>query len=135
MSDMINGAVKGWPKAILRSEGLFLGCVCLWLFWATGTSWWIFAALILVPDISMLGYLISPRFGAAAYNSAHTLVGPTLLAALAMVSNVPYLLSIALIWAAHIEFDRAVGYGLKYPTRFRDTHLGTLGAAQEIGNN
>ncbi len=31
--------------------------------------------------------------------------------------------SLALVWFAHIGFDRMVGYGLKYPTDFFDTHL------------
>ena len=30
---------------------------------------------------------------------------------------------VALIWVAHIGVDRALGYGLKYPTGFADTHL------------
>ena len=30
---------------------------------------------------------------------------------------------IALIWLAHIGVDRLLGYGLKYPTGFKDTHL------------
>jgi len=30
---------------------------------------------------------------------------------------------IALVWLAHIGFDRFFGYGLKYPTGFKDTHL------------
>jgi hypothetical protein len=28
-----------------------------------------------------------------------------------------------LIWTAHIAMDRALGYGLKYPTAFKSTHL------------
>jgi hypothetical protein len=32
-------------------------------------------------------------------------------------------LLLALIWIGHIELDRMLGFGLKYPTRFKDTHL------------
>lgn len=35
-------------------------------------------------------------------------------------------LSLCLIWLAHIGMDRMLGYGLKYPTDFKDTHLGRL---------
>lgn len=32
-----------------------------------------------------------------------------------------------LIWSAHIGFDRALGYGLKYASGFGATHLGRIG--------
>jgi hypothetical protein len=38
----------------------------------------------------------------------------------------PLVLSIAMIWLAHIGFDRALGYGLKYSAGFGFTHLGRL---------
>jgi hypothetical protein len=37
--------------------------------------------------------------------------------------------SVALIWLAHIGFDRALGYGLKYKAGFGFTHLGRIGPA------
>ena len=43
------------------------------------------------------------------------------------VSGLPAAMAGALIWIAHIGFDRALGYGLKYATGFRDTHLGRIG--------
>jgi hypothetical protein len=39
---------------------------------------------------------------------------------------VPVAVLVSLVWAAHIGADRAVGYGLKYPTGFEDTHLGRV---------
>ena len=39
----------------------------------------------------------------------------------------PLVLSIAMIWLAHIGFDRALGYGLKYVSGFGFTHLGRIG--------
>ena len=39
----------------------------------------------------------------------------------------PLTLSIAMIWLAHIGFDRALGYGLKYSDGFGFTHLGRIG--------
>jgi hypothetical protein len=39
----------------------------------------------------------------------------------------PLVLSIAMIWLAHIGFDRALGYGLKYASGFGFTHMGRIG--------
>jgi hypothetical protein len=109
--------VREW----LRSEGLAVLAGSLWLYGHSGLSWWLFAALLLLPDVAMLPYLISPRWGAIAYNVAHSYLLPLGLALLAP-AWIPYLC----IWTAHIGMDRMMGYGLKYPTAFRDTHLGTL---------
>jgi hypothetical protein len=89
----------------------------------SGYSWWLFAALILVPDLSMLGYLISPSIGAASYNLVHTLTLPILLLCVAVLFANMLLLAIGTIWFVHIGADRALGYGLKYATGFGDTHL------------
>jgi hypothetical protein len=77
----------------------------------------------------MLGYLAGPRPGAVAYNLAHTYATPAVLAGVGWLIGTPLLLALALIWAAHIGFDRMLGYGLKLPTDFRDTHLGRIGRA------
>jgi hypothetical protein len=86
-----------------------------------------FALLFLLPDLSMLGYLVSRHVGAACYNAGHSYLGPAALAALGAALNVHVLLCFACIWAAHVGFDRLLGYGLKYGTRFGDTHLGLRG--------
>jgi hypothetical protein len=41
--------------------------------------------------------------------------------------SAPLVLSIAMIWLAHIGIDRALGYGLKYFAGFGFTHLGRIG--------
>lgn len=71
----------------------------------------------------MLGYLVSVRVGPAAYNFVHTYISPLALAGVALSQHNTGLWSFALIWFAHIGADRALGYGLKYPTFFKDTHL------------
>lgn len=111
------------PGVLLRVEGLALLLVAVLAYARIGTSWWLFAALFLAPDLGLLGYLAGPRPGARLYNLTHTLVAPMVLAAVGIVTAASLPLDIALIWAAHIGMDRAVGYGLKYPTGFRDTHL------------
>jgi hypothetical protein len=92
-----------------------------------GFSWLLFAVLILAPDLSMLGYLAGPRVGAIAYNAVHTLIAPAVLAVAAWLLAAPLLTALALILLAHIAADRALGYGLKHSTGFRDTHLGQIG--------
>ena len=110
------------PLAVLRLEGAIVLALAAWAFSHTGTSWGWFAGLLLVPDAAMLGYLGGPRLGAAAYNAVHTYTAPALLALASPVWSLA--LPLALIWAAHIGMDRMLGYGLKLPTGFQDTHLG-----------
>jgi Domain of unknown function (DUF4260) len=85
-------------------------------------SWLLFAVLFMAPDLLMFGYLANPRLGAALYNVGHTLIFPLALAVLACGLHW-LLLPTAIIWIAHIALDRLLGYGLKYPSRFNDTHL------------
>ena len=118
------GAATGAPRAWLRLEGLAVLALAVLLYARGGHSWLLFAALFLVPDVSFLAYLAGPRVGAAAYNVVHSYVGPVVAAALAVGTGRPPVL--ACIWAAHVGFDRALGYGLKYPSGFADTHLGRL---------
>jgi len=102
-----------------------------WLYARSGASWWLFAVLWLAPDLSMLGYLISPCRGARLYNAFHTYLLPALLALASFVLHTrSLLLPIALIWMNHIGVDRALGYGLKYAEGFGWTHLGRLGKAR-----
>jgi hypothetical protein len=116
----------GLTKA-LRAEGLFEGCLGVAAFAATGESWWLFAALFLAPDLSMLGYLVNPRIGAALYNSVHSTIGPCGLAIGGLALGHPFALALASIWIAHIGFDRALAYGLKSLRGFKHTHLGEIG--------
>jgi hypothetical protein len=111
--------VRTW----LRFEGLAAVILSAILYAHTGASWWLFAALWLIPDLSMLGYLVNPRFGSYCYNAVHTYISPIALAAIALILGRPALLPFALIWFNHIGLDRLCGYGLKYPTAFGRTHL------------
>ncbi len=97
------------------------------LYMRTGASWWLFAALWLAPDLSMLGYLAGPCRGARIYNAFHTYVGPAVLALCALLLHAHGALAVALIWANHIGVDRLLGYGLKYADGFGYTHLGRIG--------
>ena len=76
--------------------------------------WWIYAILFFVPDLSFAAYLAGPRTGALVYNAAHSYLAPVAMMTGGFATASPLLLSIAMIWLAHIGFDRALGYGLKY---------------------
>ena len=111
------------PAALLRVEGGVLLATGALLYWVNGGSWVLFALLILAPDVSMLGYLFGTKVGAATYNLAHTYALPASLGAFGVLAGSPLAVSVALVWLAHIGMDRLVGYGLKYASGFKDTHL------------
>jgi uncharacterized protein DUF4260 len=111
------------PRWLLHLEGATIFGLSLYFYGSGHYRWWWFAALILAPDLFMLGYLANARWGAAIYNLVHTLTGPLVLLALSLVFAKSIFIPCAWIWLAHIGMDRALGYGLKYPTFFKDTHL------------
>lgn len=114
------------PKLLLRAEGLAVAVAAPVCYFHAGYPWWLLLALLLAPDLLMAGYLRGPRLGAGAYNAAHTYIGPVVLLAIGVVAAVDVALEVALIWALHIGFDRALGYGLKYPDDFKHTHMQQL---------
>ncbi len=126
------GFTRGGPRALLRVEGAVVLLAAVLAYARLGAGWGLFAALFLVPDASFLGYLAGPRWGALAYNAAHSYLGPFALGLVAYlglgVGSVG--LAVALVWGAHVGFDRMLGYGLKYASGFRHTHLGELGGAR-----
>jgi hypothetical protein len=79
--------------------------------------------------LSFAAYLIDPKTGALVYNAAHSYMAPVALLTLGFALGGPLILSIAMIWLAHIGIDRALGYGLKYAAGFGFTHLGRIGRA------
>ena len=125
----VENPVRTW----LRLEGAAMLAAGITLWAALNGSWLWFALLFLVPDISMAAYLVGNRFGAAVYNLAHSYALPLFLAIAGGVLDHRVTLLVAGIWLAHIGFDRVLGYGLKYPTGFRDTHLGEIGRRPRAG--
>ncbi len=129
MSAVMDTPVSGTPRLWLRLEGVCVLVAAVTTYHALGASWWMFGALLLVPDVSMLAYVFGPRVGAAGYNALHAYVGPAVLAAYAYGTGMEAAWPICLIWLAHIGMDRALGFGLKFATAFGHTHLGTVGRA------
>jgi len=121
---MENGFVKGKPKIWLRLDGGVLFAASIVLFAVTKQHWWIFPALLFVPDIFMIGYIRNTKIGAFFYNAGHSYFLPSLLTLYGW--HHPLCLAIGLIWLGHVGFDRLFGYGLKYDSHFKHTHLGSL---------
>lgn len=121
------------PTRMQRLEGLALLAVAVFAFDHTTWSWWWFAALLLAPDLSMVGYLAGPHVGAAVYNLGHTLVGPAVMIAVWFAGAPSGALAGGSIWLAHIGMDRALGYGLKLREGFEHTHLGVIGRVKRTG--
>lgn len=114
------------PRVLLRVEGVVVLALAVLLYWVNGGSWVLFGALFLAPDLSMLGYLAGRRAGTGVYNAVHSYALPGVLAVGGLLGGSPVVVGVALVWFAHIGMDRAVGYGLKYPDGFEQTHLGRV---------
>jgi len=112
---------------LLRLENAALAMLAIGAYWHGGASWWLFAILFLAPDLSFVFYLRGPKIGAIGYNIFHSWIGPVVAGAAGWFWQQPMVVSVALIWAAHIGFDRMLGYGLKHQSGFSDTHLGRIG--------
>jgi hypothetical protein len=110
-----------------RLEGLAALLLSICVYWQIGGTVLLFGVLFLAPDISILGYRRGTRAGAMLYNLFHNYAVPLALVILSCWNNNQMLMAVALIWVAHIGFDRMLGYGLKYPSSFQETHLGRIG--------
>ncbi len=122
MTNASDGAVRG----LLRLEGLGLLLLTAHLYGYRDQGWLLWIFLFLAPDLSLLGYLGGQRLGSRLYNAVHTYVAPMVLAGVGALAFQPLLVSLSLIWGAHIGLDRALGLGLKLPGGFAHTHLGTV---------
>ncbi|MFM2483300.1 DUF4260 domain-containing protein [Celerinatantimonas sp. YJH-8] len=125
------GYVVGHVKWTLRVESLLIVLLALYFYHTGGYSWSVFTLFFLAPDLSFLGYLAGPKIGAVLYNGAHSLIGALCGLGLGELFNSKVCLMAGLIWMAHIGFDRALGYGLKYGSGFSNTHLGKIGKASD----
>jgi Domain of unknown function (DUF4260) len=118
------GSVESKPKRWLQLDGAVLFTASIVLFSQTHQRWWIYPVLLFVPDIFMIGYVRNAKIGAFFYNLGHSYFAPSLLMLYGW--NHPLCLAIGLIWLGHVGWDRFFGYGLKYDSNFKHTHLGSL---------
>lgn len=131
----MSGTTTGGVRLVLRLEGLCVLIAALVAYSKFGLGWGTFALFFLTPDLSFLGYLAGPKIGAVSYNVAHSYVGAMSCFVASLVLPAPILLSAGIIWFAHIGFDRALGYGLKYSEGFGFTHLGRIGRVPVVASN
>lgn len=111
------------PRLLLRLEGAVALGAALAAYFHYEHPWWLLLALVLAPDLTFVGYVAGPRVGAAFYNAAHSYAGPLVVLGAGILADSSVAVAVALIWIVHVGGDRALGYGLKYPTAFKDTHL------------
>ena len=111
------------PRLLLRLEGVALAAAALVVYFHLDYSALALIALLIAVDISLLGFLAGPRLGTFTYNLAHTTAFPFILGTIGVLGDGSIAIQVALAWLAHIGVDRALGFGLKYPSAFNDTHL------------
>jgi len=112
---------------MLRAEQVAILATGIVVWTANGGPWPLLIPAWLLVDLSMIGYLGGPRLGSITYNAAHNLVLPLALLGVGWWTATGWLVLSASVFLTHIGLDRALGYGLKLPTDFRDTHLGRIG--------
>lgn len=124
MTKSINRILK------LEEAGQFL--LSIYLFSLLDFSWWVFPAYLLLPDLSMIGYLSDTKTGARLYNLFHN----KFLAILVLIGgfwfSISWLALAGIILLGHSAMDRMLGYGLKYDDSFKHTHLGRIGKEAEV---
>jgi hypothetical protein len=121
----VTAAARNWQRA----EGGLVLLAALAALWSTGLPVPVWAAVLIffAPDLSFAAYALGPRIGAAGYNLVHLYgFGAAVLAA-GLLFGLPWLSACGWLWLGHAGFDRMLGYGLKLPTGFQDTHLGRIG--------
>ncbi len=116
---------------ILEEFAMTIASLYLLSFYDLGLPVWIWALLFFAPDIGMIGYAINARIGAFTYNIFHHKGIAIVLALCGYAFGQEILLSIGLLLFAHSSFDRILGYGLKYPDSFQNTHLGRIGKRKQ----
>jgi hypothetical protein len=116
-------SVRGW----LRIEGAAVFVAGLILYGQLGAPWWLLLPLLLLPDVSAVGYLAGPRVGALTYNLVHNWAFGLAVLGIGLATNAGSIAILGAVTIAHVGMDRAVGYGLKLPSSFQDTHLGRMG--------
>jgi hypothetical protein len=111
---------------IQRFEGFFIFLLSIFAYFRLDGNWQVFVLLLFLPDISMVGYVKDSKLGALTYNFMHNFVLAISLFLVGVVANLELITYLGLILGAHVGLDRALGFGLKEKTGFKDTHLGKI---------
>lgn len=118
--------IVSMPRILLHLEGLAVAASAIAIYTQQGWSWSAFFALLFAPDLALIAFLAGPAVGARVYNAFHFYALPLVLGVIGLLTDVPVAIQIAVIWCTHIGMDRALGYGLKYATGFKDTHIARM---------
>jgi hypothetical protein len=110
-----------------RIEAATIFAASLFIYIKLDFSILVFILLLFVFDVFMIGYLFNSKIGAYCYNLGHSMIAPPILFAIGFATDARILIGFSLIWLAHIGMDRLLGYGLKFTTGFKETHLGHIG--------
>lgn len=121
------GYATGHVRWLLRVEALAILAASTALYFFFDGGFWMFAVLFFAPDLSLAGYAVNSKAGAALYNAVHSYALHAVLTLAGVLTGLTILWHVALIFVAHAAFDRSLGYGLKYAAGFRHTHLGPIG--------
>ncbi|WP_188467681.1 DUF4260 family protein [Marivirga lumbricoides] len=114
-------------NTLLKAEEVAQFALSIILFAQLDYAWWVFPAFLLLPDLSMLGYLLNSKVGARLYNLFHHKLLAIIILALGVWANHSELSFAGIILFGHSAMDRIFGYGLKYEDDFKHTHLGWMG--------
>ncbi len=114
-------------KAILKVEEVAQLVLAAYLAMQLPYAGWLYWALFLAPDLSMLGYLANTKVGAFTYNFFHHKAVAITVYIIGLLAISPLWQFVGLLLFGHSAFDRIFGYGLKYNDHFKNTHLGWIG--------
>jgi len=114
-------------KQVIQLEELGMFLLSIFLFNQLSFAWWWFPVLILLPDISMIGYAAGNKIGAIVYNFFHHKAVAIAVYMLGFYLHNELIQLIGIILFGHSSMDRFFGYGLKTFAGFKSTHLGEIG--------
>lgn len=115
-------------KIILKLEEVAMTIIGLYFLtmYNLGLPLYVWVLIFFLPDISMLGYLAGNQPGAISYNLFHHKGIALTLAIGGYLLHTDVLTAAGILLFSHAAFDRVWGYGLKYTSGFKHTHLGSL---------
>ncbi len=114
-------------KQNVRVEEFGMFLLSIFLFGQTEFVWWYFPLLLLIPDVSMIGYAVNNKMGAVVYNFFHHKALAILVYITGVMIDISYLELAGIILFGHTSMDRIFGYGFKHFDSFKHTHLGRIG--------
>jgi hypothetical protein len=115
------------PGLFIRMENLIVLAITLAIYFGHFETTWqrvaLFVGLLIVPDVSMLGYVFGGKIGGFCYDLFHFYPVAAACVLGGMRFGVPVATDIGLIWCIHIAQDRVRGFGFKYAGRYDDGYM------------